>query len=72
MNAARLFPLPPEVTQVVLGGGSPIDLEGLRVHSREDAGDFARNYGYDMAVPGQRARVHRVYEDALDFLEAVG
>ena len=71
MTPTRLFPLPPEVTQVVLGGGSPIDLEALRVHSPEAAWDFALNYGYDMAVPAQRAHVMRVYEDALDFLEGV-
>lgn len=71
MTPTRLFPLPPEVTQVVLGGGSPIDLEALRVHSREAAWDFALNYGYDMAVSAQRAHVMRVYEDALDFLEGV-
>ncbi len=71
MTPTRLFPLPPEVTQVVLGGGSPIDLDALRVHSREAALDFTLNYGYDMAVPAQRAHVMRVYEDALDFLEGV-
>jgi uncharacterized protein (TIGR04562 family) len=71
MTPTRLFPLPPEVTQVVLGGGSPIDLDALRVHSPEAAWDFALNYGYDMAVPAQRAHVMRVYEDALDFLEGV-
>ncbi len=71
MNATRLFPLPPEVTQVVLGGGSPIDLEALRIHSREEALDFALNYGYDLGVTAQWAHVVRVYEDALDFLEGV-
>jgi len=63
--------MPPEVTRVVLGGGSPIDLDGLRIHSPEDARDFALNYGYDMGIPAQRAHVVRVYEDAVDFLEAV-
>jgi uncharacterized protein (TIGR04562 family) len=71
MSAQAFFPIPPEITKVVLGGGSPIDLDGLRVHSPEEALDFALNYGYDMGAPLQRARVHRVYEDAVDFLEAV-
>jgi uncharacterized protein (TIGR04562 family) len=71
MTPHPLFPMPPEVTRVVLGGGSPIDLEGLRVHSVEEAMDFALNYGYDMSIPAQRAHVLRVYEDAVDFLEAV-
>jgi uncharacterized protein (TIGR04562 family) len=71
MRHHALFPMPPEVTQVILGGGSPIDLEGLRIHSHEEAWTFAFNYGYDMSVAAQRARVLRVYEDAVDFLEGV-
>jgi len=63
--------MPPELTQVILGGGSPIDMEAMRIHSLEEARNFAVNYGYDMAVPVQRAAVHRVYEDAIDFLEGV-
>ncbi len=63
--------MPLEVTQLILGGGSPIDLDGLRVHSHEEAWNFALNYGYDMSVPVQRAAVVRVYEDAVDFLEGV-
>ena len=71
MTPHALFPMPPEVTQVILGGGSPIDLDSLWVHSPREAWNFAFNYGYDMSVPLQRAAVMRVYEDAVDFLEAV-
>jgi uncharacterized protein (TIGR04562 family) len=66
-----MFPMPPEVTQVILGGGSPIDLDSLRINSPGEAWNFALNYGYDMGIPVQRAAVMRVYEDAVDFLEAV-
>ncbi len=69
--AMSLFPLPPEVTRVILGGGSSIDLEGLRCGSMAEARDFARSYGYDMAVPSQRAHVQRVCRDAVTFLEGV-
>ncbi|WP_257310027.1 TIGR04552 family protein [Geothrix fuzhouensis] len=71
MRHHALFPMPPEVTQVILGGGSPIDLDGLRIQSLDEAWTFALNYGYDMSVPTQRARVARIYEDAIDFLEGV-
>ena len=71
MRHHALFPMPPEVTQVILGGGSPIDLEGLRIQSHDEAWNFALNYGYDMGVPAQRGHVLRVYEDAIDFLEGV-
>ena len=71
MTPHTMFPMPPEVTQVILGGGSPIDLDSLRIHSPGEAWNFALNYGYDMGVPVQRAAVMRVYEDAVDFLEAV-
>ncbi len=65
------FPLPPEVTRVILGGESSIDLERLRITGLDEARDFALNYGYDMGVPYQRAHVARVYEEALVFLERV-
>lgn len=71
MRHHALFPMPPEVTQVILGGGSPIDLEGLRIQSSDEAWTFALNYGYDMGVPAQRAKVVKIYEDAIDFLEGV-
>ena len=71
MTPHSMFPMPPEVTQVILGGGSPIDLDALHVHSPGEALHFALNYGYDMSVPVQRAAVLRVYEDAVDFLEGV-
>jgi len=71
MRHHALFPMPPEVTQVILGGGSPIDLDGLRIQSHDEAWNFALNYGYDMGNPAQRAHVVRVYEDAIDFLEGV-
>ncbi len=70
-HSHTLFPMPPEVTQVILGGGSPIDLDGLRLHTHDEAWDFALNYGYDLRVPAQRAHVRRVFEDAVDFLEGV-
>jgi uncharacterized protein (TIGR04562 family) len=71
MRHHALFPMPPEVTQVILGGGSPIDLDGLRIQSHDEAWNFALNYGYNMGNPIQRAHVGRVYEDAIDFLEGV-
>jgi uncharacterized protein (TIGR04562 family) len=71
MKAHAMFPMPPEVTQVILRGGSPIDLDGLRIHSMDEAWNFALNYGYDLRIPVQRAAVFRVYEDAVDFLEGV-
>jgi len=71
MTPHSMFPMPPEVTQVILGGGSPIDLDSLRIQSPGEAWNFALNYGYDMGIPVQRAAVMRVYEDAVDFLEAV-
>ncbi|WP_306591482.1 TIGR04552 family protein [Geothrix sp. 21YS21S-4] len=71
MRNESLFPMPPEITQVILGGGSPIDLDGLRIQSHDEAWNFALNYGYDMSIPSQWARVVKVYEDAIDFLEGV-
>ena len=71
MVTAPAFPLPPEVTQVVLGGGSSIDLEGLRCGSLPEARAFALAYGYDLASPREAQQVRRVKEEALAFLESV-
>ncbi|HXC17240.1 MAG TPA: TIGR04552 family protein [Holophagaceae bacterium] len=71
MVTAPAFPLPPEVTQVVLGGGSSIDLVGLRCGSMAEARDFALAYGYDLAVPLQAQQVRRVQSEAVAFLETV-
>jgi uncharacterized protein (TIGR04562 family) len=71
LASTSLFPLPPEVTRVILGGGSSIDLEGLRCASMAEARDFARSYGYDLGIPSQRTHVLRVCRDAVDFLEGV-
>jgi uncharacterized protein (TIGR04562 family) len=71
MTRSPLFPLSPELTGVVLGGGSSIDQERLRVPSRASARDFALNYGYDMDIPHHRAHVVSVFEDAMAFLQEV-
>jgi uncharacterized protein (TIGR04562 family) len=66
-----LFPLPPEVTKVILGGGSLIDQPGVQLPSLALARDFALNYGYDVDIPTQRAHLVNVFEDALAFMEEV-
>ena len=71
MVTVPAFPLPPEVTQVVLGGGSSIDLEGLRCDDLAEARAFALAYGYDLTKPHEAHHVRRVKDEALDFIEAV-
>ena len=65
------FPLPPELAAVVLGGGSFVDQDGLRLATPDLAREFALNYGYDLDIPHQRAHVVEVFEDALAFLQEV-
>lgn len=66
-----LFPLPSEVTRVILGGGSPIDQRDLSLPTQEMARDFALGYGYDVDIPHHRDHLVEVFEDALAFLEEV-
>jgi uncharacterized protein (TIGR04562 family) len=66
-----LFPLPSEITRVILGGGSYIDQDGLQIPDREAAKDFALNYGYDVGIPHHRAHLVKVFEDALSFVQGV-
>ncbi|MBL0311390.1 MAG: TIGR04552 family protein [Holophagaceae bacterium] len=68
MARVSLFPLPPEVTRVILGGESSIDMGGLNIRDHRSARGFARNYGYDLETPAQRAHVVQVYGDAMEFL----
>ncbi len=68
MTHPSIFHLPPEVTRVILGGESSIDLGGLNIPDHRSARGFARNYGYDLAIPAQKAHVVRVFGDAMEFL----
>jgi uncharacterized protein (TIGR04562 family) len=66
-----IFPLPPEITRVVLGGGSAVDQQGLRLADWKAARDFALCYGYDVELPHHRAHLVGAFEDAMAFLEEV-
>jgi uncharacterized protein (TIGR04562 family) len=66
-----LFPLSPEITRVILGGGSFIDQPGVQLPTQALARDFALNYGYDVELPMQRDHLVKVFEDALSFMEEV-
>ncbi|MDP2874597.1 MAG: TIGR04552 family protein [Holophaga sp.] len=66
-----LFPLPTDITQVILGGASSIDQVGMSLSTRELAKDFALGYGYDVDIPHHRDHLVEVFEDALAFLEEV-
>ncbi|MBL0211825.1 MAG: TIGR04552 family protein [Holophagaceae bacterium] len=68
MARVSFFPLPPEATRVILGGESSIDMAGLNLPDHRSARGFARNYGYDLDNPAQRAHVVQVYGNAMEFL----
>lgn len=70
MARVSLFPLPQEATRVILGGESSIDMAGMNTLDHRSARGFARNYGYDLDVPAQRAHVVRVFGNAMEFLGA--
>lgn len=71
MTGRSLFPLPPDVTRVILAGRSSIDQTGLQVNDARQAIDYALGYGYDVQLPHQRAHLVKVFEDALAFMEEV-
>lgn len=71
MLSHPIFPLPPEITRVILGGASFIDHGSLRLDSWAEARAFALNYGYDVELPHHRAHLVKVFEDALAFLQEV-
>ena len=65
------FPIPPEVSRVILGGESAVDLDGVSLHDMEAARAFTLNYGYDVSIPAQRLQVVRGFEEALAFMQEV-
>lgn len=65
------FPIPPEVSRVILGGESAVDLDGVSLHDMEAARAFTLNYGYDVNIPAQRHQVVKGFEEALAFLQEV-
>lgn len=65
------FPLPPEVSRVILGGESAVDLDQLNIADIEAARAFALNYGYDVGIPAHRNQVVRGFEEALAFMQEV-
>lgn len=71
MNMQPLFPLPPELARVVLGGASSIDQVGLNIPDMEAAREFLLGYGYDAGIPHQRVHLVKVFEDALSFMEEI-
>ncbi|MDR0498683.1 MAG: TIGR04552 family protein [Holophagales bacterium] len=65
------FSLSNEITHVVLGGRVFIDQDGLDITSYAQAQDFALNYGFDMNLPHQRAKVVKIFKDSVTFLQNV-
>lgn len=66
-----MFPLPPEIATVILGGASFVDQNRLQLPTQALAREFALNYGYDLDLPHHRRHVVAVFEDALAFLQEV-
>lgn len=54
---------------VMIGGQSSIDLPQLYVKSREEAGRFIANYGYDTNRLEDQRFIHRCIVEALSFIE---
>ncbi len=60
------FPWP--VMDVLIAGKSSIDLSGLQVQSRDEAGKFLVSYGYDPDVAEQGRFIHAVLVESLNFI----
>jgi len=71
MSMPQLFPLPSDITRVILGGVASVDQQGMSLNTLEQARDFALGYGYDVDIPHHRDHLVEVFEDALAFLEEV-
>lgn len=54
--------------RAIARGESAIDLKGMALRHRDDALRFAREYGLDPEHGEHRAWMHRVHQEALEFL----
>lgn len=60
-----------ETLRSFLDGVSPIDLENLSLHNREEAVEFLASYGYDLTVADELAEAAAVLAEALHYLREV-
>ncbi|MCE3261215.1 MAG: hypothetical protein K0R43_294 [Pseudoduganella sp.] len=52
----------------IASGVSAIDLGGLALRNKHDAGEFVREYGFDIGNPHARAVIARAQAEALEFI----
>lgn len=52
----------------VITGVSAIDLQSLAIRTRQDAYEFAREYGFDMELEDQRLQIEQIHKEAVDFI----
>lgn len=52
----------------ISSGTSPIDLEFLALRNINDARAFAREYGLDWDLPGNRQQILQAHHEAIDFI----
>lgn len=57
------------IYEVLLGGSSPIDLEGMATPTWEQATEFLAAYGYDPNVPRDQKVIHGAMVEAVAFIQ---
>jgi uncharacterized protein (TIGR04562 family) len=69
MDATHNFEFPWPSVNVVLEGGSILDVPRLEIKTIEEATSFIQAYGFDVNNPDDLALVWRFFQDAVQFIE---
>ena len=57
------------ILEVLLGGGSPIDLRAMSLGSWKEATEFLAAYGYNPEIERERRLIHATFVEALAFIQ---
>jgi uncharacterized protein (TIGR04562 family) len=57
------------ILEVLLGGGSPIDLGAMSISTWKEATEFLAAYGYDPENPREKRIIHATFVEALAFIQ---
>ncbi len=60
---------PKQLMKTVIGGFSTIDVPALDFRSLEEAGQFVKVYGYDLALTDEVEAVWRIFSDAIEIMQ---
>lgn len=60
-----------DITNVLIGGQSPVDLTRLYIENDEEASRFLSNYGYLYASDLHKKKIHAIFIESVNFIKEI-